>query len=218
MTDYSKGKIYKIVSDSTDKMYIGSTTQLLCQRYGDHKKSYNKFLSGEYHFVSSFEILDKGDSQIFLIEKYPCSSNEELLSRERHWIEQFKDKVVNRYLPIRTNEEIKEIKNKQLRERRAANPEQFRMYDKKRYNKTREHRVEYQKKYYEDNKESVKECRKKYLENNKEKVNGHKASKIECACSCVITRSNLGVHLKTKKHQYFEETMKEFNRLSSIIY
>ena len=37
MCDYENGKIYKIVNDVDDDIYIGSTTQPLCKRFGDHK-------------------------------------------------------------------------------------------------------------------------------------------------------------------------------------
>lgn len=38
MPDYSKGKIYKLCSNQTDNVYIGSTTQELSFRLSDHKK------------------------------------------------------------------------------------------------------------------------------------------------------------------------------------
>ena len=37
---YNNGKIYKIVSDSTDKIYVGSTTQPLSKRHYEHKKNF----------------------------------------------------------------------------------------------------------------------------------------------------------------------------------
>ena len=41
--NYSLGKIYKLVSDETDDIYIGSTCQrLLSKRLGQHRDHYNK--------------------------------------------------------------------------------------------------------------------------------------------------------------------------------
>ena len=37
MPDYSQGKIYQILNTITDDVYIGSTTQLLCNRMKSHR-------------------------------------------------------------------------------------------------------------------------------------------------------------------------------------
>ena len=42
--DYKNGKIYKIVSDLTDKIYIGSTTQPLYKRHSKHKGNYKQYI------------------------------------------------------------------------------------------------------------------------------------------------------------------------------
>ena len=37
MPDYNNGKIYKIISSYTDKIYVGSTTEKrLCDRFSGH--------------------------------------------------------------------------------------------------------------------------------------------------------------------------------------
>ena len=46
MTDYSKGKIYKIIDNTNGKIYIGSTVQTLQGRLLGHKTEYkNKVIS-----------------------------------------------------------------------------------------------------------------------------------------------------------------------------
>jgi predicted GIY-YIG superfamily endonuclease len=40
MPDYSNGKIYKLVSDKTAMIYIGSTTQDLNERLSGHKNEF----------------------------------------------------------------------------------------------------------------------------------------------------------------------------------
>ena len=37
MVNYQNGKIYKIINQSNDIVYIGSTTQALSHRYTKHK-------------------------------------------------------------------------------------------------------------------------------------------------------------------------------------
>ena len=45
--DYSLGKIYKIVSNQTDDIYIGSTSQnLLSVRLGKHRDEYKRWAEG----------------------------------------------------------------------------------------------------------------------------------------------------------------------------
>jgi len=39
------GKIYKIISDSTDKIYIGSTVKTLDERLKEHEKDFLNFFS-----------------------------------------------------------------------------------------------------------------------------------------------------------------------------
>ena len=82
-----KGNIYKIVSDSTDKIYIGSTVKSLEERLEEHENDYELWFNKEFKsgYISSFEILKYGDYKIILIEEYPCSSYKELLKREGYY-------------------------------------------------------------------------------------------------------------------------------------
>jgi hypothetical protein len=76
MPDYQNGKIYSIRSRSNlDLVYVGSTTQPLSKRFGEHKKQSNKI-------KTSKKIIDLGDAYIELIENFSCNSKEELLKRE----------------------------------------------------------------------------------------------------------------------------------------
>ena len=56
MNKYSNGKIYKITSSKTNKVYIGSTIQPLKERFRCHKKDYKKWLKGPYYKISSYDI------------------------------------------------------------------------------------------------------------------------------------------------------------------
>jgi hypothetical protein len=107
MPDYQQGKIYKLISPHTDKIYVGSTTkQYLSQRLTSHKSYYNFFKKGKISKrVSSADLLDLGDVEIILLESYPCNSKDELAARERHWIEQNKNLIVNINIPTRTTKE-----------------------------------------------------------------------------------------------------------------
>ena len=116
MLDYQRGKIYKIQCHKTGKQYIGSTTRrLLCQRLASHCESYLKHRHGYGSYTTSFEILKGGDYSISLIQCYPCSCKDELLQRERHYIERMD--CVNRNIPGRTKQEYKRDKCAETRKK-----------------------------------------------------------------------------------------------------
>ena len=84
--DYQTAKIYKIVDNTTDKIYIGSTCEpTLARRLAKHVGNYKSYLNETYHYVTSFEILKNGDYYIILIENFPCNTKDELFARERYW-------------------------------------------------------------------------------------------------------------------------------------
>lgn len=75
------GFIYKITSKHSDLVYVGSTTKTLERRLQEHKSQYKSWKNGNYHFVTSFKLLEHGDVSIELIEE--C---ENLKEREGYWI------------------------------------------------------------------------------------------------------------------------------------
>ena len=115
--DYSNGKIYKIINDTSDMVYIGSTCSILRQRFHAHKRIYKSHCDGNYKKVPSNSryIFDDNieTSKIILLESYSCNSKDELLLKEREWLEKYIEmgkNVVNCYKPILTTEEKKEYK------------------------------------------------------------------------------------------------------------
>ena len=113
------GKIYKIVSKKTGKIYIGSTQKELEKRLRGHICDYNKWLKGAKKYVSSYKIIENGDAEIKLIENYPCKKLIELLKREEYWINKLINECVNIYYPTEKNGErrlIERIKKKNILE------------------------------------------------------------------------------------------------------
>ncbi len=145
MVNYSNGKIYKIVSNHTDLIYIGSTAQqYLSQRKTTHN-SYKK--------CSSKEILKYDDAEIILIEKYSCNCKDELSAREQYYIDKFRADGFN-------------VVNKN----RAFGLDENRMKNNaiEYYEKNKEILKQNRKNYRQNNKEKVKQIDKKYRDNNKE--------------------------------------------------
>lgn len=96
---YQSGKIYKIISELTNKIYIGSTcAPTLAHRLAQHKYKYKHFLKNQKNPVASYDLLKMGPVEIVLIELYPCNSMDELSSREKYHVQQNIECVVNKYL------------------------------------------------------------------------------------------------------------------------
>ena len=69
----NSGRIYKIVSESTDKIYIGSTIRTVEERLELHEEQYETWFNTSFEsgYCSSFEILKYGNYKIELLEEYP---------------------------------------------------------------------------------------------------------------------------------------------------
>lgn len=83
------GRIYKIISNQTQKIYIGSTILPINFRFGQHKDKWRGYLnkSKGATYLSSFEIIQYDDAQVILIEEYENIIRKELRIREQYWIE-----------------------------------------------------------------------------------------------------------------------------------
>jgi len=164
MPNYKNGKIYKIVCNTTGEIYIGSTTVLLCKRLAGHVNDNKR---GKY--TSSKEILDGGNYCIVLIENLECETKEQLLKRERYYIESLE--CVNKCKrPIVSVDEKKE----KLKEYLINNKDKI-SQQKKEYNiNNKEAIAEYKKEYRINNKEAIAECKKEYRQLNKDKISQQK--------------------------------------------
>ena len=103
MVNYENGKIYKIVCNKSGKIYVGSTTLLLCQRLVMHRKAYNKYVKTNKSYITAFDIMKNGDYNIILLEACPCKNREELLKKEREYFDLLP--CVNSDRPYITEEE-----------------------------------------------------------------------------------------------------------------
>jgi hypothetical protein len=107
MVNYQNAKVYLLRSHNTDKVYVGTTTRKLSDRFSEHKhrtKHYN---------CSSKEIFEYGDCYIELYKKYPCNDKEELRQIEGEVIRELD--CVNKIIAGRTDEQYKEDNRVELR-------------------------------------------------------------------------------------------------------
>jgi hypothetical protein len=202
MVNYQNGKVYKIINENNEIVYIGSTVQTLSQRYQRHDHN-------------------KPNHKIILIENYSCNSREELCMREQQLIEEHSN-LLNKCRAYISKEDRKKYETKYYQNNKEHYKEYHKVYDKKWY----ENNKEYKKKYREDNKEHYKEYRKnnkkllkqktkeyceknkellkqkakEYYQNNKNDILEKRKEKIKCEfCNCEIQKNNLKRHQKTEK-------------------
>lgn len=113
MLDYSKGKIYLIrnAKDAT-KVYVGSTTQNLCERMADHRRRAKYAPDAKFYKAIIADGVE--NFSIELYEDYPCERHEQILKRESEVI-RLLDSVRNGYnsrLSLNSEEERKEQQRK----------------------------------------------------------------------------------------------------------
>jgi hypothetical protein len=175
MPDYQQGKIYKIISPHTDKIYIGSTTkQYLSQRLVKHKDSFKCWQNDKANKVMSYELMLLGEVEIILLESYPCNSKDELTSRERYWIELNKEVIINKYIPKRTKKEH--------------------------YSDTRDKQLKQMETYRELNHDAIKKTKDEWYQENKNRIKEKNSIIHKCECGLEYTNQNKSRHMKTKIH------------------
>ena len=103
MPDYKQGKIYSVRCKTDDTLiYIGCTTQSLCERMGKHKYDSTKRPNiCFYQYIN-----DWNDWYIKLYENYPCDNKEQLNKREGEIIREIG--TVNKQIAGRTYKEYYE--------------------------------------------------------------------------------------------------------------
>jgi hypothetical protein len=181
MVNYENGKIYKIVCDSTGKVYIGSTCTMLCQRLAQHVNLYKCNISNECitkHGCASFEIIKNNNYKIILLENYSCNNKEELMKKEREYFDKLE--CVNRYRP--------------------AVPYAEKLQLAKKYKDTHKNEI----KIWEQtvHREKRNEITKKYHKVHFEQIKARETKNIICDyCKCQFQFRNRSRHEKTAKHQ-----------------
>lgn len=158
MVNYQNGKIYKIVLDECDEIYVGSTTKTLSQRMSSHRAEAKKTPIPAHSFINEYG-WDK--AHIILIEDYPCERKEQLNARERYWIEQIG--TLNKTIPTRTKKEWSE-----------QNIEKCRETDKNYREINKDIISEKKSKYYYENIDKIREYKREYYRQNADKLNEYK--------------------------------------------
>ena len=184
MPKYQQSKIYTIRSYSTDKIYIGSTTQRLSKRIAEHRTKYKAWKAdNSKKYTSSYEIVKYDDNYIELLENYECLTREGLLMREGQCIRD--NDCVNKVIPGRTRKQHYQDNAEALKAQR------------KQYCMDNADKI---KQYYQDNPDKVKAQKKQWRMDNPDKIK----AKHACACGGRYTRCNKSAHMESKIHKEFE--------------
>ena len=111
--DYVNGKIYKIVNNVNDEVYVGSTTQTLAKRFSVHKNDSKK---KSKNLAPLYQLMNEIGSENFcisLIKEYPCTTKTELCLEEGKYIRDIG--TLNQQIAGRTRKQYyEENKEKEL--------------------------------------------------------------------------------------------------------
>ncbi len=135
MNKYINGKIYKIIDNTNNNIYIGSTIKTLKRRLQIHINGLN---------CISKDIIKNNNFKIELIENYPCNNNNELRKREQYYINNLKCiNIRNAYTD--------------MKEYRIKNKDYYKEYNTEYRIKNKDYYKEYRKEYNFKNKDKRKD-------------------------------------------------------------
>ncbi len=202
---YQNSKIYKLISDETDLIYIGSTSLTrLCERMSAHRRAYRGYINDTAPYYSGIQLLQYEDCRIVLLECFSCTSRDELRARERYWIEQNRELCVNINTPGTT---VREQKSRYYEQNKEYIAEQKSRY----YEQNKEYIAEQNRQYYEDNKDSVSEYKKQYYEGHIEHITEYKRQHYDSNRERLLQKQNqyYDIHKETIKAKQRERVMCE---------
>ena len=200
-------KVYKIINDIDNKIYIGSSTfAYMSSRLHAHK-SCSKDTSGRRESKLYIHMREIGHEhfKIEVIESVKCETKLQLKEREQYWIDMLNPEL-NMFRAI-PDPNYKRRYNAELRKKYYEDHKETILDSIKKYREENKEIIKERKKLYrEKNKESIKERKKLYREKNKESIKERKAKIITCECGSEHRHDAKANHLKTKKHQNFIES------------
>ena len=239
MPDFSKAKIYKLVSNKSSDVYIGSCIIELSKRLSNHKSKSNEC-------VSKSMFINDAIISIVLIEDYPCENKNQLKARELHYITTLQ--CINKNKPYISDiligdewykqyyidnkeqkkqyrlEHLEHIKQRTM-QYRLDHAEEIKQQEKQYRLEHLEHIKQRKAQYYAAHKEQIKANNQAYHETHKEEIKAYHQAYIEshnviinCECGSSITSNNKTKHDTTKKHlNYIQQTLTANNETLPII-
>jgi hypothetical protein len=208
------GRVYKIVCGVSNIVYIGSTFNILKQRWSEHKKAFKKYLDGKKNGVAIYPYFKEHGIENFkmiLVKEYQVCDKKQLEAYEQLWMN--KTKCCNKqgavnYLKQQKQKEYNEANKEQIaikqKEHYEANKGEILARNKQYRESNKEQIAIKDRQYYEANKEQIANQRKEYYEANKEMILKKNKIKIACDnCGALVRKDGLSTHKKSKKCMNF---------------
>jgi len=151
MPNYQNGKIYKIVNDIDNELYVGSSIQPLSKRMVEHRSHSKYDQYNKTKLYVHFQKIGVEHFKIVLVELFPCLVREELLAREEYWRKELKASLNSNYV-VQSTERYKEIQKNSCKRNKVKIVERHKQY----HEINKEKRNEYSNKYYSQHKEQFK--------------------------------------------------------------
>ena len=159
--DFSKGKIYCIRNRAASDgiVYVGSSTQALCERMAQHRRNAKSMCKANYKIYKLMNEVGVEHFHIELITNYPCESKEELTREEGRHIRLLRPEC-NARVAGRTRKEHCEENREEVAAYKKTHDEAY-------YEAHKEAIAARQKAFYEANKEAIAARQKAYKERKK---------------------------------------------------
>jgi len=187
--DYQNGRVYQILNNIDNDVYVGSTCSTLTKRLSWHKHRYDR--QDKQHVPLYAKMHELGFDQFYieLVEQYPCNTREELRAREGHYIRE--RGTLNKVVAGRTQNQWR-IDNKEKVD------EHRRQYIASR----REHFRAYHAQWRADNKDTQNKLNIQRYHENKELYNKARLTKETCpTCGTMVAKCNMSRHQQSNKCQ-----------------
>jgi len=195
--DYSKTIIYTIRTGNS--LYVGSTTHYV-NRKNQHKSNiYNENDNYKYNYKLYKTIRENGEWDMQPHSKYQCNDGvEQKLEEER--IRQLLKADLNTF-SCGTGLNCSELGEKEYKKQYwTENKDKLTEQQKQYRTDNKDKLLESAKQYRTDNKDKLAEQQKQYYTNNKDKILEQMNQKVTCECGCIVNRSSLTRHKRTKTH------------------
>lgn len=132
---YANSKIYKIINNLNDDIYIGSTVKQLSNRMAGHR-TFAKNLINKSRIYTTMRNNGISNYSIILVESFNCNNKEQLRQREDYYIQLLKPKLNMNNAVFNKEREKATQKVYQKTEKFKAGHKAFQLSDKgKAYNK-----------------------------------------------------------------------------------
>ena len=197
MADYSNAVIYIITTG--DGLYVGSTRDFEGRKRKHKSVIYNEHCP-QYNFKLYQNIrANDNDWNMELYKPFPCE-NEDELRQEEERVRIELNANLNGQRAYTSKEKRKEERKEYCKEYYEKNKDELKAKQKL-YNENNRDEISVKTKAYrEKNRGEISARMKLYREKNRAVINARNCKIITCECGSDITRNNIAIHRKTKKH------------------